>query len=285
MDERRQPGPGGPRQTTGEDRPDIERGEPELVVRPNEAAAARAAAEGIADVLAAAIETRGLATWATTGGSAPGPIYRELVSPPLRDRVDWERVDLWFGDDRFVPRDDPLSNVRLVDSILVAPGSGVPIRPERVHPVPVDAVLREGGGPAAAARRYATELAVSVPTAEGWPRFDLVIVGIGPDGHVLSVFPGSATLGAPETVLAVPAPTHVEPHVPRVTLNAAMLDVAPELFAVAFGPSKSGILGTIFGPVRDEVRWPSQRVRRAGAVWFLDAAAAADMPVDPRTRG
>jgi 6-phosphogluconolactonase len=266
-------GPGAPME-----RHALGRDEPELVIRADPAAATRAVAERIADVLAAAIETRGLATWATTGGSSSGPIYRELVSAPLRDLVDWSRVDLWFGDDRFVPRGDPLSNVRLVDSILVAPDGGLPIPPERVHPVPIDAVLAAGGAPAEAARRYATDLAVSVPTVDGWPRFDLVIVGIGPDGHVLSVFPGSATLGAPETVLAVPAPTHVEPHVPRVTLNAAALGVAPQLFAVAFGASKSAILGELFGPVRDEDRWPAQKARRAGAVWFLDEAAASGLP-------
>lgn len=260
--------------------PDV--GEPEVVVRQDEAASARAAAEAIADALATAIASRGMAQWATTGGSAPGPIYRALVTPPLRDRVDWTRVDLWFGDDRFVPRDDPRSNVRLVDEILLAADGGVPIAPERVHPVPVDAVLLRNGGPAEAARRYADELAVAVPTARGWPAFDLVIIGIGPDGHVLSVFPGSEAIGAPETVLPIPAPTHVEPHVPRVTLNPAMLDVAPRLFAIAFSGSKAGILGDIFGPVRDDVRWPSQRARRTGAVWFLDEAAAAQLPKDLR---
>jgi 6-phosphogluconolactonase len=276
MDERRTSTRERPSGTGGE--PDV--GEPEVVVRPDGASAARAAAQAIAGALAAAIASRGLAHWATTGGSAPGPIYRALAAPPLRDRVDWPRVHLWFGDDRFVPRDDRLSNVRLVDEILLAADGGVPIAPERVHPVPVDAVLLRNGGPAEAARRYADELAVAVPTARGWPAFDLVIVGTGPDGHVLSVFPGSEAIGAPETVLPIPAPTHVEPHVPRVTLNPAMLDVAPRLFALAFSGSKAGILGDIFGPVRDDVRWPSQRVRRTGAVWFLDEAAAARLPRD-----
>ena len=257
-------------------------GEPEVVVRPDAASGARAAAEAIADALSRAIGSRGIARWATTGGSAPGPIYRTLIAPPLRDRVDWTRVDLWFGDDRFVPRDDPLSNVRLVDEILLASDGGVPIAPEHVHPVPVDAVLQGAGGPAEAARRYAEELAAVVPTLRGWPAFDLVIVGIGPDGHVLSVFPGSAAIGAPETVLPIPAPTHVEPHVPRITLNPGMLDVAERLFAVAFSGSKAGILGEVFVPVRDDVRWPSQRVRRAGAVWFLDEAAASKLPKDLR---
>ncbi|HYM82527.1 MAG TPA: 6-phosphogluconolactonase [Candidatus Dormibacteraeota bacterium] len=255
-----------------------ERGEPELVVRPDEASAARAAAERIADVLAAAIAAGGVARWATTGGSAPGPIYRALVAPPLRDRVDWHRVELWFGDDRFVPRDHPLSNVRLVDEVLLAADGGVPIPPEQVHPVPVDEVLLRGGGPAEAARRYAGELTSGVTITDGLPVFDLVIVGIGPDGHVLSVFPGSEAIGSAEMVLPIPAPTHVEPHVPRVTLNPATLDIQPELFAIAFSGSKAAILGDIFGPTRDEVRWPSQRVRRSGAVWFLDQAAAAGLP-------
>jgi 6-phosphogluconolactonase len=236
----------------------------------------------IVAALGTAIDARGVAHWATTGGSAPDPIYRALVEPPLRDRIDWSRVEVWFGDERFVPRADRLSNVGLVDAILLAPGDGVPIRPERVHPVPVDAALADGGGPGEAAERYAAELAAAIPTLGRWPVFDLVIVGIGPDGHVLSVFPGSEAIGAEATVLPIPAPTHVEPHVPRVTLNPAILDVAAQLFAIAFSASKALILGDVFGPLRDERRWPSQRVRREGAVWFLDEAAAARLPKELR---
>jgi 6-phosphogluconolactonase len=253
-------------------------GEPEVLVRPDEMAAAAAAAARIAEALAAAIEARGVAHWATTGGSAPGPVYRALVAPPLRDRVDWSRVEVWFGDDRFVPRADPLSNVRLVDRILIAPGGGVGIAPEHLHVVPVDAVLADGGGPAEAARRYAAELASRVPTVDGWPAFDLVIVGVGPDGHVLSVFPGSEAFDATATVLPIPAPTHVEPHVPRVTLNPAILDVAGTVLAIAFSGSKAMVCEDVFGELRDVRQVPAQLVRRAGATWCLDEAAAADLP-------
>ncbi len=179
-------------------------GEPEVVVRPDRRSAAHTAAERIAEALAAAIASRGVAHWATTGGSAPGPIYDALVEAPLRDRVDWSRVELWFGDDRFVRRDDPLCNVGLVDASLLA-WDGVPLPPDHVHAVPADQVIREGGGPAEAARLYAEELAAEVPTERGWPAFDLVIVGVGPDGHVLSVFPGSEAFDASETVLPIPA--------------------------------------------------------------------------------
>lgn len=249
---------------------------PELVVLPDAIAVSRAAAERIADALAGAIAAHGVAHWATTGGSTPGPIYETLVHPPLRDRVDWGRVSLWWGDERFVPRLDPDSNVRLVDGVLLGDG-GVAIPAERVHPVPVDAVLAAAGGPAEAAARYAAELEAEVPFDGGQPVFDLVIVGVGPDGHVLSVFPGSEAFGSAEPVMPIPAPTHVEPHLARVTLNPAMLDEARVLIVVIHGAAKAGIVGTLLGPERDERRWPAQRARRAGATWLLDAAAAADL--------
>ena len=110
--------------------------------------------------------------------------------------------------------------------------------------------------------------------------FDLLLIGVGPDGHVLSVFPGSAALGSSDLALAIPAPTHIEPHVERVTLNPAILGAAGDLLAVVPGSAKAGALGEIFGPRARPFRWPAQLARRAGATWFLDEAAAARLPSD-----
>jgi 6-phosphogluconolactonase len=259
--------------------------EPELVVLPDPEACARVVASAIIDGLGAAIATRGVAHWATTGGSTPAGIYREVVGPEFRDRVDWRRVHVWWGDDRFVPRRDLLSNVLDVDAILRAPDIGVGIPPANVHPIPVDEALHGGHGPDWAAARYAEELRSAGPAASGtgaaapgeWPAFDIVLLGMGPDGHVLSVFPESAAWDAPDVVLPVPAPTHVEPHVPRVTLHPSVLDAAADLLMVVWGAAKAGILATVLGPLREERRWPAQRARRAGATWIVDAAAAAGL--------
>ena len=206
-------------------------------------------------------------------------------------------MHVWFGDDRYVPRDHPLSNVRLVDDVLLRAGAysgqsgsgesgidvalgretGVPLATVNVHPFPCAEAIGEGSGPEWCAARYGEEVAGAVATDGGapWPVFDLVLLGVGQDGHILSVFPGSPAFDSTALALAIPAPAHIEPHVPRVTLNPAILDVARSTVVVSHGAAKAEALGCVFGPVRDERRWPAQRARRAGATWILDEAAAA----------
>lgn len=274
-------------------------GEPEILVLPDAAAVSAAAAERVVIALTEAIETRGRADWATTGGSAPGAIYRLLADPPLVDRVDWSRVHLWWGDDRFVPYDHNLSNVLPVDTILLpwagrygasgtgqsgvgrGPGeaTGAAIPPDQIHPFPIAEAIGEGYPADWAAARYAESLRTGgVDVAGGWPAFDLALIGIGPDGHLLSAFPGSPAFDTNDWALGIPAPTHVEPHVPRVTLNPRVLDVARQLLVVSHGASKAPILGEVFGAERDERRWPAQVARRPGATWILDEAAGAGLP-------
>jgi 6-phosphogluconolactonase len=136
--------------------------------------------------------------------------------------------------------------------------------------------IGEARGVAWAAARYDAELrAAGLPMQDGFPVFDLVLLGMGPDGHVMSVFPGSETFGRDEWVLPVPAPTHVEPHVTRVTLNPRVLDVARSIIVVANGAAKADVLAAVFGEERDPKRLPAQLAIRPGATWFLDEAAAA----------
>lgn len=269
--------------------------EPEIAIRPDPEACARTAADLIASALIDAGRERGVAHWATTGGSTPAAIYRNLAVPPLRDRVPWELVQLWWGDERFVPADHPLSNAEIASADLLEVGAlsgqsgtggsgadvvgrrtaGAPIPAENVHPVPTGPAIAQALGPDWAAERYAETLRVLGPPSEdSLPVFDLILLGIGPDGHVLSVFPGSETFDRDETVLAVPAPTHVEPHVARVTLNPRVLDVARRIVVVSHGAAKAAILAEVLGPMRDERRWPAQLARRAGATWVLDEATA-----------
>jgi 6-phosphogluconolactonase len=270
-----------------------------LEILPDAEACATAAAELIAQILVDAAAARGVAHWATTGGSTPAAIYRHLALPPLRDGVPWDRVHLWWGDERFVPPDHPLSNVHIATSDLLEIGAlsgesgtggsgadvaggrtaGAPIPEENVHPVPVGVAIGSGESPDWAAADYAAELAADGPPAvDGFPAFDLMLLGIGPDGHILSVFPGSAAFDRPEPALGIPAPTHVEPHVARVTLNPRTVGVARAVIAVSHGGNKAEILAAVLGPEIDERRWPAQLARREGATWFLDEAAASALP-------
>jgi 6-phosphogluconolactonase len=264
--------------------------EPEIVIVADQEAGAVEAAARVATGLADAVEGGARADWATTGGSTPVGIYKRLVRPPLVDAVPWAAVHVWWGDERFVPRDHPLSNVKPLDDILLGiagreegpaggrPG-GVPLPVENLHPFRAGEAIAEGQGAARCAAELAEELrAAGLDSADGWPVFDLMLLGIGADGHVLSVFPGSAAFDSTDLAMAIPAPTHIEPHVERVTLNPAVMGAARQVLVVAYGSDKAPVLAHIFGSQRDPRRWPAQLARRSGATWILDESAAANLP-------
>ena len=261
------------------------KGEPELVVAASIDEAAREAAERIAAALIAAVERRGRADFCTTGGNTPVPIYRFLAQAPLVDRIPWPQVHFWWGDDRFVRRGDPNSCVTSFDEVLLGRGSpsgGAPVPPSNTHPIPVDRALAGNHDIDWCAARYADEIGTQVPIVDGdWPGFDLILVGVGDDGHVLSVFPDSPALDSLVWTMAVPAPSHIGPHLPRVTVNPRLLEAAPVVVAT-WGAKKAEALGHVFGEVRDDRRWPVQRTRRPGAVWIVDEAAAAQVPEELR---
>jgi 6-phosphogluconolactonase len=268
---------------------------PRVQVLPTADDVAEAAAQEIARVLADAIQHRGVAHWATTGGSVAPPVYRLLRASPLREAVDWERVHVWWGDDRFVPFDHPNSNVQPLEQILLETGGdegvsgtgnadiawrglGVRIPADNLHRVPSPAAIARGTGAGGAAEAYARDLAALAPAGpDGLPALDLIVLGVGPDGHILSVFPAGAVWDAPDLVVAVPAPTHVEPHVERVTMHPRVLRAAGEVLVVTTGASKAGSLGRAWAG--DDVReLPVRAARLPNAVWLLDAEAAAELP-------
>lgn len=251
---------------------------PRVIVAADPAAATERAASHIAAALAVAAAARGVAHWATTGGSTAPGIYRALATEPLRDSVPWPAVHVWWGDDRFVPRDHPLSNVKPFDDLL---RDLVPIAREHVHPIRMTEAIADGRDPDWAAAALATDLAAAgVPSDDGRPVLDLVVVGVGGDGHILSVFPDSAALDAPPGAwgLAIPAPTHIEPHVERVTMHPGVVAAAHDVLVVATGAGKADVLADVFGPDRDVRRWPAQLTLHARATWILDEAAAARLP-------
>ena len=181
---------------------------PEIVVVADPVAATGEAARRIAEALAAADAERGRADWATTGGSTVAGIYRALTETALMELVPWPRLHVWWGDERYVPRDHPLSNAKPFDDIVAGialgeegtAGGGWPGEPlpfDHIHPFRAGEAIAAGRGPEWAASAMADELRADGPTAngEGWPVFDVLLLGVGRDGHVLSVFPGSPALG------------------------------------------------------------------------------------------
>ena len=260
---------------------------PEVVVVPDQVSGAARAASIIADALSRAVARRGRADWATTGGTTPIGIYQAMLTPDLRARIPWRDVHTWWGDDRFVPGDHPLSNVRPFDDILLEAGGWesvhsddhrdrVRITVANVHPFQTGEAIGQGRSAAACAAELVEELrAAGLPEIDTWPVFDLILLGVGSDGHILSVFPGSAAFESKRWALAIPAPTHIEPHVERVSLNPAVVTVAERVLVVAYGAGKADIVGRIFGPDVEPSALPAQLALRDGATWLLDEAAAA----------
>jgi 6-phosphogluconolactonase len=278
--------------------------EPRIEILADPEATSQAAAHAIADALAAAVAERGRADWATTGGSTPVGIYRALSVAPLRDEVPWHAVHVWWGDDRYVPRDHPLSNVNPLDQVLVSASAraglsgtgeyavdvdtgvepGVPLPAANIHAPRMNDAIGLAAGPEWAATEYADRLRdAGLPASEdGFPILDVALVGVGADGHILSAFPGSALFDSEAWVAAVPAPEHIEPHIARISLNPRILGLARLPIVVAHGAGKAAIMATVLGTERDERRWPAQVARREGALWFLDRAAAAELPPAPQ---
>jgi len=269
----------------------------QIVVLPDAAALAVEAARRTMAALAAAIAERGAAHIALTGGSTAVPLYVELAAPEYRGTLDWSRVHLWWGDERFVPVDHPESNAGLAYRLLlnlparaaesgdgaqgvdVTSGAvrGLPIDPEYVHPVEVEETLSDSEPVDLAAQLYAEDLNRHVPLARhGVPRFDVLLSGLGPDGHIMSIFPGSPALAADAPiVLAIQAPDDVDPKLPRVTLSARVLPAAENVLIMVSGEGKADLVARILGDESDAARWPAQSALLPNATWLLDQAAAA----------
>lgn len=233
------------------------------------AAAAQAAAELFVEATAGAAAARGRAAVALTGGSSAAPLYAALRSSRWRERVPWARLELFCGDERAVPEADARSNAGLARRELLV---HVPLDPARFHPLRGDAPEL-----AAEARRATGELRERLGTP---PRFDLLLLGLGADGHVLSLFaglPASGERGDEELVRAVAAPLALEPKVARLTLAPLLLVNARTVVVAATGAAKAEVLRTALRGPEDLVACPAQWLRRASGrvVFVTDEAAAA----------
>lgn len=245
---------------------------PECVVLPTPAALAGEAARRFVAAGRQAIADRGHFAVVLAGGSTPAGLYRLLAAPPYRDQVDWSRTYVYFGDERCVPPDHPDSNYRMARETLLD-----------VAPIPAGNVFRMAGelSPDEAARRYAALLRRNFSLRGGArPRFDLILLGMGDDGHTASLFPGMPALAeARRLVVGSDVPGYVRPAVSRVTLTYPVLNAARGvLFLVAGANKVAAVAAVLAGPEPPEPL-PARRARpRQGRLtWLLDAAAAAGL--------
>ncbi|MGI5214726.1 6-phosphogluconolactonase [Plantactinospora sp. CA-290183] len=213
---------------------------------------------------------RGEAGVVLTGGRIAAAVYRAVRNLPARNAVDWSRVDVWWGDERFLPAGHPDRNETQARAALL---DGLPLDPARVHPMP-PSDGPDGDDPEAAAARYAQELASAARPAT-LPHFDVLMLGVGEDGHIASVFPEHPVAYETRPVSAVrdsPKPPPV-----RTTLTPSAINTADEVWLIAAGADKAAAVGMALGGA-GPVRLPAAGVHGVGGTrWLLDRAAAADL--------
>jgi 6-phosphogluconolactonase len=233
----------------------------QVVTLPDPASQAQAAAEHVITSIAA---NSGRVAICLSGGSSPKQLFELLATDAYRSRIPWDRVHWFMGDERFVPADDHRNNMRMARQAFLdkcAPDANV-------HPI-----LTSTATPDDAARRYEDELKSFYGANEfdpSRPLFDLVMLGVGPDGHTASLFPGYPAVDETRRWVTGVPQAHVEPFVPRVTLTLPALASCREMMFEASGSGKRAILARVFAG--EDL--PANRARSQGeTIWLLDQAA------------
>ncbi|MFJ1704084.1 6-phosphogluconolactonase [Kitasatospora sp. NPDC088346] len=242
----------------------------QLVVHHDTDLMARATAARLITRIVDAQAARGTASVVLTGGRNGNALLAAVAASPARDAVDWARLDLWWGDERFVPAADGDRNaVQARDELL----AHVPLDPARVHEMPASDGV-DGTDAEAAAARYAAELAAAAEPGSTVPTFDVLLLGVGPDAHVASLFPGHPGVRERElTVVGVrespkPPPT-------RISLTLPAIRAAREVWLLAAGEDKADAVALALGDPGEEEAPASGAYGTERTLWLLDRTAAA----------
>jgi 6-phosphogluconolactonase len=243
----------------------------EVVICPDADHLAARAADRILQAADEAVRARGRFTLALSGGSTPEKTYALLAQPERSGRLDWSRIYLFFGDERFVPHDDPRSNCHMATRSLI---SRAPIPAGRVFPIPTDT-----SSPSDSAARYARTLADFFGVAADGPppALDLVLLGLGDDGHTASLFPGRPALAEQKAWVTASPPGVLPPPVDRVTFTFPALNAARAVLFLVAGAGKATVAQDVLEGGAGVDRAPAAGVRPVSGTltWMLDEAAAA----------
>ncbi len=245
---------------------------PVVVVSHDAEVLAAAVAARLLTRLVDAQAARGTVSVVLTGGGLGIAVLEQVRMSPARAAVDWRRVDVWWGDERFVPADDPQRNELQARRALL---DSLDLDPARVHPMGALGG-RDGDDADAAADRYADELAAVAPTHHLVPSFDVLLLGMGPEGHTASIFPASPAAHDERAVLAIhgcpkPPPT-------RVSLGFSALNEAREVWVVAAGSPKAPVVAMALGGAGRVLVPVAGVAGRQQTLFLLDEAAAAELP-------
>lgn len=246
---------------------------PDIRIHRDSQAWAEATAEFVLAVGKEAVRTNGRFLIALSGGTTPETLYRALTSPALADRFDWSRTTFFFSDERCVPPDDPRSNYALAKKTLFTP---LNIMPSQVY-----RMAGESSDPQEAAFEYEQQLRLATKTpSSAQPSLDLVLLGLGEDGHTASLFPGASILRDHQRVIAATQSPKDPPN--RLTMTLAAINRASVILFLVTGAGKSGVVRAILDPRTEAERHlPAALVspEEGRLIWFLDQAAAAELPI------
>ncbi len=246
---------------------------PNVVIFKDADRLAENAAELIVRAGREAIDQQGRFLLVLAGGSTPEKTYARLAEPQRASALDWTKTYVFFGDERLVPPDDPRSNFGMARRTLL---DRVPLPGSQVF-----AIATVGTTAAEAAKAYAAQLARLFPGATGPspPRFDLVLLGLGEDGHTASLFPGAAALEVQDAWVAGTPPGRLPPPVERVTLTYPVLNAARRVVFLVAGKNKAAVVRTVIEGHADRHRYPAAGIRPADGTltWLLDEAAAGEL--------
>ncbi len=238
------------------------------------------AGDWVVQVARESIAARGRFAWVLAGGSSPQAMHEWLAAPERREQIDWSRVRVFFGDERAVAPTDPKSNC---GAALRSMLEHVPVDPLRVYRMEAERDDR-----AVAAAEYAETLAanVDVDPATRMPVFDLLTIGVGNDGHVLSLHPGCAQIDAPTGAVAALRNVPMDPPLDRLTLTPPVVRVARNVLVIAHGAGKANAIR----PLRAGIVDPSNVASRVlagcvGRVVLVCDESAASAPLEPATAG
>ena len=235
-----------------------------LIVSADPEALYDVAAEKVAEALEAAAAEREIVRWALAGGHTPRPLYERLAAAPWSERIPWEQIHVFWGDERVVPHVAPDSNYRMIKESLL---SAVPIPRENIHAVDTHWGARK------AAADYEAALRAHFRVRRGFPVFDLALLGVGADGHVASLFPHTPALDEPQS-LVVTARGHGG--LARVSLSLPLLNRSRKIFLLAIGKEKAE---AVRRGAEETGRLPVQRIQpeKGELIWLLDQEAAAEL--------
>ncbi|MEB3338941.1 MAG: 6-phosphogluconolactonase [Leptolyngbyaceae bacterium] len=234
-----------------------------IEVLPDQPALIQRSLELVLNHLQSAIQARGQFTIALSGGSTPKPLYAAISAQDLP----WEQIHVFWGDERYVPHDHPDSNFLMARQAWL---DRVAIPAANIHPMPTDET-----DPAIAAQKHQAELQAFFQVQPGeFPAFDLILLGMGDDGHTASLFPHTAALNIQDQLITVGN----KDGQPRITFTAPFINQARCVMFVVAGASKRPALAQVFAPTANEQEYPSRLIQPQGELWWLlDQAAGQDL--------